>query len=512
MTDLWAALTVAAVAGGQAPAVTVEQVDDVLTVEWRRKSIRPADGAVIFSGGVVARYGVTELHADTLTLYQSQSRREGIAEGQVQLVDPDGTASADRLAFNWGNQTAKGTRMKIVVSGLYVDADEVDIKPGEWVLTGVAASPEAGARPMFGLRSPRVVYRPGKTGRAYRASFSVFGNRLITLPSYDFGGKRTSDGLRPPSISVRGGLGINWRSSLLVDDRTRLGGGFRARRGDWPGVQAEITRSLLPRNEPGTLRPPENDLGERFAYGYFDSLLVRRPSVERETVGARRSSVSLATTFNQSMTARLNDRLYSKPAELILEEGREVGGFGLLANARYQSIREENGRNEKRAVVMGAALAPSVEIGGGLETHLRVDAATFLGRERFGWAQVQGGLVYRPSSQLRLGAAYVLASQSGRPLFENDRLFSMRAFHGRMDVDFGSTRVSFLTKFDFDRRKWYDNEIGLSQVVGPIEPFVTFREFPRTVSFGVRFRADEVFDRIQRRLAGQPARSSKDRP
>jgi hypothetical protein len=512
MTDLWAALSVAATFGGQAPAVTIEQVDDVLTVEWRRKTIRPADGAVIFSGGVIARYGVTELRTETLTLFQNEARREGIAEGQVQLIDPDGTARAERLMFNWGSQTASGTGVKIIVSGLYLDADTVEIKPGEWVLTGVAASPDAGSRPSFGVRSPRVVYRPGKTGRAYRASFSVFGNRLITLPSYDFGGKRGSDGLRPPSISVSGGLGVTWRSSTLIDDRTRLGGGFRARRGDWPGVQAELTRSLLPRNEPGTLRPPVSDFGERFSYGYFDSLLVRRPSMERDGVGARRSSITLATTHNQAMTARLNDLLYSKPLELILEEGREVGGFGVLANARYQSIREERGKNENRAVIMGAVLAPSVSLGGGLETHLRFDTSTFLGRERFGWAQVQGGLVYRPSSQLRVGAAYVLATQSGRPLFDNDRLFSMRAFHGRMDVDFGSTRVSFLTKFDFDRRKWYDNEIGFSQVAGPIEPFVIFREFPRTVSFGVRFRADEVFDRIQRRLSGQLPKSKNDRP
>jgi len=512
MTDLWAALTVAAAVGGQAPPATIENVDDVLTVEWHRKSIRPADGAVVFSGGVIARYGVTELRTDTLTLYQSESRREGIAEGQVILIDPDGTAHAERLEFNWGTQTASGSGVKIAVSGLFLDADSVDIKPGEWVLTGVTAKPEPGQRPSLSVRAPRVVYRPGKTGRAYRASFSVFGNRLITLPSYDFGGKRGSDGLRPPSISVSGGWGINWRSSALIDDRTRLGGGFRARRGDWPGAQAELTRSLLPRNEPGTLRPPLNDFGERFAYGYFDSLLVRRPSMERDVVAARRSSVTLATTYNQSMTARFNERLYSKPLELIFEEGREVGSFGLLANARYQSIREERGRNENRAALMGAVLAPPVMLGGGLETHLRLDAATFLGRDRYSWTQIQGGLVYRPSHQLRLGAAYVAATQNGRALFENDQLFSMRAFHGRMDVDFGSTRVSFLTKFDFDRRKWYDNEIGFSQVAGPIEPFVVFREFPRTVSFGVRFRADEVFDRIQRRISGEPPKSKSDRP
>lgn len=513
MTDLWAALTVAAAVGGQNPAPTVEQVDDVLTVEWRRKTIRPSDGAVIFSGGVVARYGVTELHSDSLTIYQSETRREGIAEGAVRLIDPDGTARANRLEFNWANQTAHGDAVNIVMSGLHMDAEKIDIKPGEWTLLGVSAAPEAGSRPVVGLKSRRIVYRPGLKGRAYRPSFSVFGNKLITLPSYDFGGKGSQDGLRLPAVSLSNGLGLNWRSSVLVDDRTRLGGGFRARRGDWPGAQVELTRSLLPRDEPGTLRPPESDFGERFGFGYFDSLFVRRPSVEREIVGARRSSVTLASTFNQSMVARLVDsNLYSKPIELIVEEGRDVGGFGFLANVRHQAIREAGGAHEWRTVLAGSALAPGYSIAPGLDTHLRLDTSAFLGRERYQWAQVQAGLIFRPSHQLRIGAAYVLASQSGTPLFENDRLFAMRSFHGRMDVDFGSTRVSLLSKFDFGRRKWYDNEIGFSQVAGPLEPFIVFREFPRTISFGVRFRADEVFDRIQRRLSGQPPKSNEDRP
>ena len=289
--------------------------------------------------------------------------------------------------------------------------------------------------------------------------------------------------------------------------------------GDRYGVNNEgLDRAVVtmlgdgPRNEPGTLRPPVDDFGERFAGGYLDSLFVRRPAMERENVTARRSSITLATTFNQTMVARANNELYSKPVELIVEEGRDVGGFGLLANGRLQSIREEGGPNASRGVFSGSALAPAVQLANGLDTHLRFDASAYLGKERYHWTQLQAGLIYRPSAQLRLGGAYVIASQSGQPLFENDRLFSMRAFHGRFDVDFGSTRVSLLSKYDFDRRKWYDNEIGFSQVAGPVEPFVIFREFPRTISFGLRFRADEVFDRIQRRISGQPPRSTKDRP
>ena len=67
MTDAWAALALAMAAQGQEPPVTVESIDSVLTVEWRHKQIRPGDGSVVFSGGVVAKYGVTTLQADKLT-------------------------------------------------------------------------------------------------------------------------------------------------------------------------------------------------------------------------------------------------------------------------------------------------------------------------------------------------------------------------------------------------------------------------------------------------------------
>ena len=112
-----------------------------------------------------------------------------------------------------------------------------------------------------------------------------------------------------------------------------------------------------------------------------------------------------------------------------------------------------------------------------------------------------------------MGAAFVYGSHTGEPTFDIDRLFATRAFHGRLDVDLGTTRLSFLSKFDLDRRKWYDNEIGLSQVVGPLEPFITFREFPRTVTFGVRLRAEQAFDRLRQRLERRtPNRGENDNP
>lgn len=512
MTDAWGALLLAVSMGGQDPPPTVEAIDQVLTVEWRRKLIRPSDGAVIFSGGVLARYGPTTLHADKLTIYQTPTHQEGIAEGSVRLDDPDGIIQAQHLQFDWLNGVGTGTMASVVMDGLFLKVETLEIKPGEWVMTNVKAAPDGSARPLFDLKSPKVTYRPGRGGNARSASLSLGGTKLVTVPSYRFGGRRDQQGLRLPSFSYNQGLGIAWRSSFGIDDRTGLTGDVRVKKGDRPGAAASITRSFLPRNEPGTLRPPQSDIGERFSNGYLDSLFVRRPSEERDDLRSRRSSLTLGFTANQSPVGRKSDSLVTKPFDLVFEEGRELAGFGLLGSVRYQSLQEDGGSNERRTLLSFAALAPAVQIARGLHTHVRVDTNAYYGDNASAWGQLQAGLIFNPTPKVRFGAAYVFGSQTGTPTFAIDELFTTRAFHGRVDFDFGPTKLSFLSKYDFERRTWFDNEIGLSQAVGPIEPFITFREFPRTVTFGVRLRAEQAFDRLRRRFENRTPSQIDDRP
>ncbi len=513
MTDAWAALAMAMAAQGQEPPVTVEPIDGVLTVEWRHKQIRPGDGAVVFSGGVVARYGSTTLKADKLTLYQAETRKEGRAEGNVHIEDPDADALADSLIFSWLNQTAKGTNVSVQVDGLYVKAESVDITPELWTLRNATAAPDGSKRPLFAMKSPTLEYRPNKGGVARKASISILGAKIVTLPSYKFGQKKGEFGLRMPSIAYNQGLALSWNSTFRIDDRTRVGAGGRVKQNDKPGGAFELTRSLLPRNEPNAFRQPESDIGERFSFGYFDTVLVKRPAIEREELSARRSSITFGATANASPVARLSQELVTKPFDIVLEQGGLFSGFGLSSGVRYQSLQQDGGANERRLILGGALLAPALPLGGGLATHLRFDGSTYLGKNSFRWGQAQAGLTFNPSPQVRMGAAFVYGSHAGEPTFDIDRLFSTRAFHGRFDLDLGTTRLSLLTKYDMDRRKWYDNEIGLSQMLGPIEPFITFREFPRTVTFGVRLRAEQAFDRLRQRLEKRtPNRVKEDKP
>jgi len=100
---------------------------------------------------------------------------------------------------------------------------------------------------------------------------------------------------------------------------------------------------------------------------------------------------------------------------------------------------------------------------------------------------------------LALGAAYVAASEAGRPDFLADRLVSKHAVHLRADLNLGPTKISYLAKFDNDRNKWYDREYSISQVVGCIEPYVVKREFPNDYAVGIRLRLGDFLGILQRR-------------
>lgn len=493
------AISLAAQSVAQQP--TTEKIDEVLTVTWHKKTIYAREQKIVFSGGVVANYGPTTLHAQTLTISQNPKDKRGSAEGDILLDDPDGTIEAQFLEFNWGDRTGTGRDIAIGIEGLFLRAESAQIKPDEWVFTGVVASPDRSSKPLLQVRSPRVSYRPGKSGVARKATLYGLGTRLITLPSYRFGGRRQGQSLALPSVSFSQGLGVSWQPAVPIDDRTRFDGSLRAKSGEGPGIGVQVTRSFLPRNEPEGVIAPASELNERFTYGYFDNIYVTSTTEERDIVGARRNSVSLGATLNQGAPGRLNKELYTKPFEIIFEQARPFGNFDFYSSLHFHDIREDGGPKERRALAQVAALLPTYDFGGGLRTHARVDMMGIAGdKNRFGWTQAQLGLVYSPVQNLTLGAAWVRGREFGRSTFDADRLFSLGGYQLRLDADFGPTRISYLTKYDNARKKWFDNEIAVSQKLGGISPYISYREFPRSFSFGVKLTVEDTLKRISKRI------------
>src|SRR6185369_12286964 len=101
-------------------------------------------------------------------------------------------------------------------------------------------------------------------------------------------------------------------------------------------------------------------------------------------------SIGFGATLNQLAVGRLNRDLYSKPAEVVFEQARGFGDFGFYSSLRFHDIREESGPRERRAMGMVTSILPTVDFGGGLRTHARIDASGFFGNQNhFGWSQAQ---------------------------------------------------------------------------------------------------------------------------
>lgn len=500
---------IALTVGGQSQ---ITNVDKILTVEWHRQTVRPAEGAVTFEGGVIARYGETTVRSDKLIIIQkkatetSPAQNYAKAEGHVRIEDPEGTATASVMEFDWTKTLGQGKDVNLVSAGLGLRADAVHLDQNGSQFLGTSINPTLHGPILFNAKA--VLIRPDGSGSAKNVGLNMFGRQVISLKSYSFGAKEQA-GLRLPNVSYNRGFGVAWQSTFFLDDRTTYGGSLRARKGEAPGVAIQMSRSLLPRAEPGGITTSLSDLSERFENGFFESVRVRSPQEERVSISYRRSSLGVSASWNQSAIARKEVRAFSKPLEIIAENGRPFGEFGLFSQVRLQQIHAEAGSVINRAYATATLLGPETSVARNLKTLVRLDGTAYTGKKSFSWAQGLAGLTYQPHPRFRMGGALSQAAELGSPDFLADRLFSSSAFHLRGDVDFGSTMVSYLGKYDFDRSKWYDNEISVRQVIGALEPYITYREFPRSFSFGFSLRLDQTLERLARRAKGLPPKASR---
>ncbi|HZH97697.1 MAG TPA: hypothetical protein VEX38_01890, partial [Fimbriimonadaceae bacterium] len=492
----------------------VDKIDDVLTVEWNEKRIQVSPHVITFTGGVRALYGPTVLTADKLTLYLDPDARYGIAEGNVHVEDPDGRVDASYLKFDWRNRTGQGRDVQVEAGGLLLRAGGIEMGQKLWELTEVYATPCDEGTPLFALRSPRVTVTPGQGGVARSAQLSLLGNRIVTLKQYRFSFTRRGGGaLRLPSPSFSNGrFGIAWNNEVALTRGTTIYGGFRAKQREKTSANLEVTRNLMAGDSIVGAPPPRSDLEERFGFGYFDNIYIQRPSDERDLIGFRRSTISVGAGWNQGAAARRVDTVFTKPVEGVYQVGALSNGLAFDGQVRLQSIRAFDGPTQLRALVNSNILLPALDFGSGLYTHVRLSGTGYLNKGgTFGWGAAQAGLVFKASRQLRLGASLVRGFETGTPAFEADRLYSTNALHLRTDIDFGATKLNLLGKYDFDRRSWYDYEIAVTQAAGCVEPFVAYRRFPSTLTFGLRLRIDDFLELINRRGRKQPVGPAEDR-
>ncbi len=479
-----------------APALE-QKLDERLAVSGRYITYLSGRRALITFG--TATYGPTTVSAQQILLDLESG--EGEATGAVVLSDPEGTVTAEKLSFSWIDHTGRAERVRFEL-GLHiaVAASSIDVQPHRWKLKDVSATNFAGDPPLYVLESPSVTIVPGRSALVKKPRFKLFGNTVLSSPwDARFTLDPREQGIPLPTISVRedGDFGFRWKGSRMIGAQDALS--FRAKvyenRAPYYGIQ--LSRSTVGR----AMTPivPQSEFDTPFSYGYFDFVGVDSPEAEATSLGALRNTYSIGTEWNRRASARRGDQLFDKPVELVWEVGDTRFGVPMRGSLRAQRVVGET-HDVNRLLTSGALLAPSYEPLPGVRTHLRGDwFGTARDGGRYGWANLQAGATYQPWKELRLGGAYLLTEEFGTPDFLEDRPFTNRAWHVRGDLTLPSTSLSVLFKYDADRRRWFDTEYRIAQVIGSIVASVTVRGFPDSLQLGLELRLDELLRRLEGR-------------
>lgn len=504
----------------QPPVVPPFQEDELIVTapSARLDTVRQVQ---IYENGVVATYGPTVLRAQKLEVFYAQGQKYGEATGEVVLEDPEGNLRASRLIFRWGDRSGEAFDVALDSGGMVLRAKRIEIQPERrevvqdpkeglktrvipptWVLYEVEATTCRQRVPLYSVYTPKVTITPGRRGIADRPRFSLFGRSILTLPRQRFSLDRREKGFGLPGVarSRDGRLGVTWSAGFLLNDISSLDFGISSYQRSFPGYVVTYARTFVAPD--GNQRPiaPRSEFEERFSFGYFDNVFVDRPEAEEGFYNEKRASLSVSSQWNAAPATRRGDQVFNKPIEIAYERSDTFGPLKAISQARTGLLGQTRGSTDPRSSLTTSILPPRLRLGKNLSLLSRLDAATFGTTEGlYSWFRGQLGLVYEPTSWLRLGAATFGSGEAGNAQFPMDELFSKSGSHLRLDVNLGPTKLSLLNKYDSRVRKWYDREYTASQVVGCLEAFILYRQEPNQYGFGLRLRANEFFDNLRQR-------------
>jgi hypothetical protein len=424
----------------------------------------------------------------------------------VILTDPAGSLSAENLTFSWDPATRGGaaTNVRLELAGVMMEANSAESVPGQeqtFVFTNVYGTSCGGERtPLYSIRSPQVIFRPGRQGVIKKPTLYLFGRRIATFPTQSFNLDPRIRGVPLPGIAIgTDKVGILWNPSFLLDKNTAATVNIRSFKGEILLATAYATRSFLKEQDIRNLVTPRSDLSERFATSYFNSVRVETPLEGANTLRGRRANLSIGSEWNRKSTNDTSASRYSKFLEVVYDKGGPMGAdLGYQVSVRAQSIRRDDDAFNTRLVAQGAIGNGPYALAKDLFMLARVDGASYLGKTSFAWARAEVGIYYHPKSWLTLGVGYANGSEFGDATYQADRLLVREQGTARLDLDFGPTKFSLMQKRDLDRGKWY-REYSATQIMGCLEASVISREFPGTYKIGIGLRVDDFINILKSR-------------
>jgi len=483
------------------PQAGVRQVYGDLVVE--AKSATFTEEKVDFHDGVRATFAGEILTADNLTIYPKDQKGE--AKGHVLLLDPAGTLSAEDLSFSWKAEFKSGaaTNVHMDLAGVMMEAAKAESIPGNpatLIFTDVYGTSCARDKtPLYAIRSPKVVFHPGKDGVIRHPVLYLFGHRIATLPTHHFSLDPRVQGIPMPGLALGGSkVGILWAPSVLLDKKTAVSANVRSFKGEPLTATAYVTRSYLSDLKQNALITPRSEFSERFSNSYYDNVRVSSPTSAGNSLRTERRNLAIGTVWNHTSMNDQSGARYSKAFDAVYEDGGPVGKLGYQLSARIQDIRREDEPFHTRFIMQGAIGPAPYPVAKNLFFTPRLDVATYQGTTSFGWARAEVGLYANPFKGASAAVGYAHGSEFGRAMYPADQLLIRNEGMARIDYNLGPRSFSYLLKRDYDRGRWY-REYMARQTAGCLEIFVLSRQFPQSYQLGVTLRLDDFFSILRNR-------------
>jgi hypothetical protein len=469
-----------------------------------------AERRQVFTGKVRAEYDVTIIEADELEI--DEAKKIGWARGGVKITDPEGEVALEEFTFRWKDEgeppfgpteeIGTGSNARIRAGNVLLEAKTIRVTGESWILMDAWGSLTQRNRPEWKIRARKVTLIPGVRGTAEHIFLETLGLRLGPLPRYSFNlNPRIESKFVLPTYTrdERGEFGFAWSFARPLTDNSAI-------RGSWSSFPRQATSwnltysfSPLSSRSTSSLISVPSDLSERFDDGWMDNIQVIGPDKEAEDFRTKRLNWQVQTDWNSgASTRKVSPENVVRMLDVANEQGGAIGPHGSRLVSRFQVIRSKPDEEFRPRFLAHAGIQGAKwKLGGGLSSVVRLDSLTTLSsKTAYGWARAQAAMIFQPSKEATLGLAYVAGADLGTPDFEYDRLFSSQAVHFRADLRRGPFSAHWLAKYDFDLGLIYDREYEVSYVAGAFEPYIQYRQQPGFYQLGIRFRMDNVAQRL----------------
>ena len=498
------------------------------------------NGYVIYRGGVKAKYGSTNLTTELLIVRKGNSDdaavnlleggksynlrpNEAYAVGKVEVVDPDGTLQASNFWFTWDGKRRENTTeivgqaqdVTLQLASSHILAKEIKITKNDIMLAKVSFWTSNWHTPLYRFDADILTVTLGKKGVANNVRTYLFNVPVPVIPRWSFSLDPRSDGMHIPNLGFRqgAGIGVSWQTNYLVDEYSLVSTAFASYPAVQPNYSISYIRSKISddRAGPGQFAVT-NQFGERFQYSFFGD--VNTGSIDNAFQSLRnpKNLFSVTSTFNYETLERVTDRVtnYSLPFEVGIEQGGPAGKWAYQVQAKAARIIEAGDKSATRLTLQAGTFTPLVKLGK-ITAGTRFDAAARVDARSSGFAGIETGLSIDAGNDLTLSTGAYGYKTFGTPLFAGDSYSTNQGYVLRGDWLGSSTNISLMFRYD-PTQGWFDREYRISQVMGPIEPVLVYRQVPRQYAFGIRFRTQDIAKMLQRRSIRHAKDNSEEIP